>query len=368
MKVFVNYLENYGRTANTDLTYPKNLTRLNGFCDINVETNSSAIQPAALKLFARLKRTRLAKYLKWTPHDEVILWAKSLSKYDVLYSSYIYPKLAGGGTAPPSVLRINYQTDAVLASRREGDIRAARERIARRWRRFDAVITTTRFSLPRIEEESLALHGRVYYCPFFLPDAHEITADEFETKSNASVIDILFVGRDGTRKGLLEFVDAVSSLAEDLLKQIRLTVVSETKCDKGKLGRTKVRYVTRASNPEVLALMKRSHIFCLPTKSEAYGIVFVEAMSQGCAILSDNDLPRLEIVRDNGAGICVDPNRPRELKRALEKLILDQVFRERCMVNALNSYKREFAPDVVATRHWQIFQEVVRRAQRERHG
>ena len=138
-----------------------------------------------------------------------------------------------------------------------------------------------------------------------------------------------------------------------------MVIVSETNFDHNLLSKIKHQVLKSLSNVEVLKLMEDCQVFCLPTKEEAYGIVFVEAMSKGCAILGDNDLPRLELIRDNQTGICVNPASIEDIKEALKKLILDSEFRKKCMINARNTYLRDFSPEIVANRHKIIFQDVI---------
>ncbi|ANV87359.1 glycosyltransferase family 4 protein [Picosynechococcus sp. PCC 7117] len=191
-----------------------------------------------------------------------------------------------------------------------------------------------------------------------MPDLIEIPSNKFEKKINEKTIKILFVGRDGVRKGLLEFVLALSKLNVDT-NDIEVVIVSETDFDHSLLSKIKHQVFKSLSNVEVLKLMEDCQVFCLPTKEEAYGIVFVEAMSKGCAILADHDLPRLELIRDNQTGICVNPASVEDIKEGLKKLILDSEFRKKCMINAKNTYLGEFAPEVVAKKHELIFNQVI---------
>lgn len=359
MRVFINYLENYGETTNTDILYPKNLTRLAEYVNIETEVNTSRLQPLIQKIIGRLKITRLTKYLSIIPHNIVLLSLKSVQKADLVYSSYIYPKYVGFGSSPPNVLRINYQTDHVLISRNVNKIVDTRRLISRRWKPFDALITTTKFSVSLIEQECPTLTKHVYYCPFFLPDLTTISSNKFRKKLSESLIKIIFVGRDGNRKGLSELVLAISNLNLKAKENIHLTVISETEFDHNLLEGIKFNYLKSAPNSQVIQLMEESHIFCLPTKSEAYGIVFVEAMSKGCAIIADNDLPRLELVRDNDCGICIDPNDTSQIKNALENLIVNSQMRSKYMENAVKVFKSEFSPEVVARKHEKIFHEII---------
>jgi glycosyltransferase involved in cell wall biosynthesis len=359
MNVYINYLKNYGKTSDTDILYPKNLLQLSEYMEIQSGVNNSFLQPIIQKIIRRIKLTRFNKFLSKIPHDIVLIPAWQVAKYDLVYNSYIYPKYFGMGKIPPNILRINWQTDHVIKSRGVCDVHDERNRYAFRWKEFAAIITTTKFSVALIEKECCSLVNKVYYCPFFLPNLQEISSEKLTIKINAPSIKLLFVGRDGVRKGLHEFVLALSQLESEIFKSIELTIVSETEFNQELIQDIQLKVFKSLPNCEVMRLMEESHIFCLPTKSEAYGIVFVEAMSKGCAILCDDDLPRLEMIENNQTGICVNPDNISEITSSLQKLILNRDFRENCMINSVNTFKNEFSPEIVAKRHQEIFGKVI---------
>jgi glycosyltransferase involved in cell wall biosynthesis len=359
VKIFINYLQNYGKTSDTEILYPKNLLKLANYIDIDSSVNNSIFQPSIQKFIRRIKLTRFQPYFAKIPHDLVLIPTSQVSKYDLVYNSYIYPKYIGKEKIPPNLLRINWQTDHVLRSRGISDIQYERKRFTLRWKAFDAIMTTTRFSVTLIEKECCGLVKHIYYCPYFLPYLQEISGEKFTKKINESSIKLLFVGRDGVRKGLDELVLALSQLESEISKAIELTIVSETEFNQELIKDIKFKVFKSLPNSEIMRLMEEAHIFCLPTKSEAYGIVFIEAMSKGCAIISDNDLPRIEIIKNNQTGICVNPENIVETTSALTKLILDRHFRENCMNKSLKTYRNDFSPEVVARRHQQIFEVLI---------
>ncbi|WP_157094597.1 hypothetical protein [Picosynechococcus sp. PCC 7117] len=167
MRVFINYIANYGFTTDTDILYPKHLLKLKEYFDINSEVNKTFFQPYLLKFTRRIKRTRFNKYLQKIPSDIVFIPTLSVSKYDLVYSSYIYPKYIGFGKIPPNILRINWQTDHVLNYRGIKDIVNTRSQMVSRWSFFNAIVTTTKFSVPLIENLFEDKAKLVYYSPFF---------------------------------------------------------------------------------------------------------------------------------------------------------------------------------------------------------
>ena len=66
---------------------------------------------------------------------------------------------------------------------------------------------------------------------------------------------------------------------------------------------------------------RRADIFCLPSRQEGFGIVFLEAMAAGLPIVAARTAAVPEVVPDGVCGILVSPGRPDELAGALDRLL-----------------------------------------------
>ncbi len=88
-------------------------------------------------------------------------------------------------------------------------------------------------------------------------------------------------------------------------------------------------------NREVLNMLKKLHIFVLPSFSEGRSIALLEAMATGRAIVASDIPQNREIIRDGVNGLLFDPNSPEDLKNKLKSLIEN---RERLIFLAKNAY------------------------------
>ena len=78
--------------------------------------------------------------------------------------------------------------------------------------------------------------------------------------------------------------------------------------------------LTGIKHEELPGYYKSANAFSLPSaSSEAFGIVFVEAMAAGLPVVSTNDLNRRKIVGD--AGILIDPENTNEYAQALTQAL-----------------------------------------------
>lgn len=74
---------------------------------------------------------------------------------------------------------------------------------------------------------------------------------------------------------------------------------------------------TGIGHDELLKYYKSADIFSLPSKSsEAFGIVYIEAMAVGLPIIATDDINRREIIGE--AGILVDPENEQKYAKAIE--------------------------------------------------
>ena len=104
--------------------------------------------------------------------------------------------------------------------------------------------------------------------------------------------------------------------------------------------------------------MKKSHIFCLPTRRDSFGLVFVEAMSQGCATIGDDDFPRHEIFGTTG-GLLVPSKSPKLLSDSLSKLIHNRDIQLMYAKEGRDRTRAIYSPNIVANRYSDLFKSLI---------
>jgi glycosyltransferase involved in cell wall biosynthesis len=109
---------------------------------------------------------------------------------------------------------------------------------------------------------------------------------------------------------------------------------------------------------EVMKLMQASHILVNVSHSESYGMVFLEAMSQGTMCIA----PRWEVQReifDGGrAGMTVRCD-PESVRQALLRAIDDEDHRLELATAAWHRFGENYTPAVVAHKYGELFRAVV---------
>jgi len=135
-------------------------------------------------------------------------------------------------------------------------------------------------------------------------------------KKDYSAQSILFVGLDWQRKGGPELVEAFRRL-QPRFPQASLTIVGAQPT----LLDEKIQVVGRVSVEELNAYYQMATVFCMPTRNEPFGVVFVEAMAHALPIVATRigALPDMVIEESNGYLVRVDD--VEVLTRALEELL-----------------------------------------------
>lgn len=115
---------------------------------------------------------------------------------------------------------------------------------------------------------------------------------------------ILFVGRAFERKGGDTLIEAFKKVRQRV-PEATLTVVSSMGKFEAGAG---IEHIPFASNEQLHELYLNSSVFCMPTKCETWGLVFVEAASHGLPIVGFDDWALPDIV-DNGVTGILTSNR-----------------------------------------------------------
>ena len=108
----------------------------------------------------------------------------------------------------------------------------------------------------------------------------------------------------------------------------------------------------------MLPIYQRASVFMLTSRYEGFGMVLIEAMSQGCApIACDYKGRQREIITNKEEGILCEPEDIYSLTKALIKMISDDMYRKKIQINAIkrsNFYKL----DNIIDRWEEIFKKI----------
>jgi glycosyltransferase involved in cell wall biosynthesis len=216
-------------------------------------------------------------------------------------------------------------------------------------RRADLVMTTSRYAAGRLEE----LYG-IPRVESIVPEPIDLAAWREILARNPAPADqgkftVLSVCRFYPRKRLHLLLDAAARLRGGI-PDLRVRVVGDgpeaprLKALWRRLRlQTTVEWLGDVSQAALAEEYNRADIFCLPSVQEGFGIVFLEAMAAGKAIVAARAAAVPEVVRH---GVLVEPDNAGALAEAIERLHREPALRTQLAAQGAEWVSRFDSPRV----------------------
>jgi glycosyltransferase involved in cell wall biosynthesis len=167
--------------------------------------------------------------------------------------------------------------------------------------------------------------------PFGAPHADPLTAAELD-RSAAGALRALYVGALDLRKGIPYLFEALrragGAVTQTVVGRARAPCAALTSA----LGRG--RWLPSVPRSEVLHLMRDSDVFVFPTLFEGMALVVLEAMSQGCVVITTANSGAEDLIRDGETGFLVPVRSADAIVEVLERLDQDRGLLRRVRQNA----------------------------------
>jgi phosphatidylinositol alpha-mannosyltransferase len=231
--------------------------------------------------------------------------------------------------------------------------------------------------------EAARLHGRIavsgaakHFIDRYFPGEYKVIPNGVDVERFRRAVplarwqdgtrNILFVGRFEPRKGLLELLKAYRILRKTGC-DCRLLIVGS-----GPLAREARRYIAvrrlkgveflgRVSDEEKAQLYRTADVYVSPaTGGESFGIVLLEAMAAGTAIVASDIHGYKGVVRRDREGLLVPPREPKEIAGAVARLLRDDELRA-AMGDAGRQRAQEFSWERVTAKVDDYYGVVIRR-------
>jgi phosphatidylinositol alpha-mannosyltransferase len=160
-------------------------------------------------------------------------------------------------------------------------------------------------------------------------------------------INVLFVGRLEPRKGIDTLLRAIPLVRRRTSRRFRLIVVGNSTCDRRYRGHmdgmldTDVVFVGQVSTGDLPRYYRSAHIFCSPAAGgESFGIVLLEAMAAGLAIVGGDNPGYRRVIQPGVNGILIKPNDYHGLAASLAHLMESDEERRRLSEGAARDCAR----------------------------
>lgn len=174
-----------------------------------------------------------------------------------------------------------------------------------------------------------------------LIDSKQVIVEKIQHRKNEQIV-IINVGRLVWQKGQATLIES-ARLLKDKGLNFRLEIIGEGELRGDiealiSLHGLQEQVVMRGALPrnEVLEAMQAADIFAFSSLSEGFGIVLLEAMLSGLAVVAPNITGVSEIVMDGKTGIIYPSQTGSVLASSLEQLIINKTLRQSYQLNALD--------------------------------
>src|SRR6185369_5553241 len=202
-----------------------------------------------------------------------------------------------------------------------------------------------------MKDHAARLHGRIavsaaarHFIDRFFPGDYKIIPNGVDIPRFAGAVplarwqdgtpNVLFVGRHEPRKGLLDLLKAHRILRRTGYENRLLVVGSgpqerEARRYVAVRGLKGVEFLGKVSDAEKAQLYRTADVFVSPaTGGESFGIVLLEAMAAGTAIVCSDIHGYKGVVRRDREGLLVPPRDKKALAGALARVLGDDTLRE----------------------------------------
>ena len=165
--------------------------------------------------------------------------------------------------------------------------------------------------------------------------------------------EILFVGRYENEKGFDVLLQALQRVAS--ASDVTLTAVGTGSLEVAyrelarELGISdRVKFVGRLFGAELVAAYHRASVFVLPSRSEPFGLVMLEAMACGTPFVGTAVGGVAEVAEHEQTGLLVPSEDPAAMAAAISRLLSDDTLARRLAENARRMIEQQFSWEIVA--------------------
>ncbi len=131
-----------------------------------------------------------------------------------------------------------------------------------------------------------------------------------DIKSSSATKTILFVGREFERKGGDVVVEAFTKVLREYPGKVRLVIAGPKTWEACGTGKSiipdGIEFLGDADYSTLRRYFAEADVFCMPSRFEAFGIVFAEALANGVPCIGRNAYAMPEIIRHGDNGYLLD--------------------------------------------------------------
>jgi glycosyltransferase involved in cell wall biosynthesis len=161
-------------------------------------------------------------------------------------------------------------------------------------------------------------------------------ADEMARKRARDHREILFVGRDFERKGGDLVAAAFARVVRDAPRPVHLSVAGPSAWPDGVPMPPNTTFLGDLSMADVRERLRSADVLVMPSRFEAFGIIFVEALASGTPAIGRRAFAMPEMIDHGRNGLLVENDDPEALAAMMLQVVEDDAMAMRCWEDAPN--------------------------------
>jgi glycosyltransferase involved in cell wall biosynthesis/GT2 family glycosyltransferase len=229
----------------------------------------------------------------------------------------------------------------------------------------DGVVTSTR----EVAQSVFSRYGRRPVLTAVIPLGLEIPGGP-RTVSESRGKKVLFVGRLEPRKGIGVLLEAIPKVL-DAVPEAEFDIVGKEVMGASspvpdwrqahRSLRRRVRFHGVLPSRTVDSMYEACDLLVAPSRYESFGLIYVEAMARGKAVIGTTAGGIPEVVRHEETGLLVPPDDAEALCAAIIRLLHDDQYRRTLGLAGYERYRAEFSAWKMAGRMLDFYRKVIAR-------
>jgi glycosyltransferase involved in cell wall biosynthesis len=159
---------------------------------------------------------------------------------------------------------------------------------------------------------------------------------------------ILFVGKDFLRKGGDLVYEAFCILNTQINPNTELYIIGPKKSPIS-IYNENVHFLGEKTSEEIVEYFNICDIFVMPSRFEAYGLVFIEALTFGLPCIGRNSFEMPYFIEEGVTGHLIDTDDPLNLAKKMQSLLKDDKIKSN-VLERRQEYIQEYSWDTVCDR------------------
>jgi glycosyltransferase involved in cell wall biosynthesis len=191
-----------------------------------------------------------------------------------------------------------------------------------------------------------------------IPNGVDVSKFSGDTAKMEENVILITTSRLVKKNGVADIIDALKLLPE----RVKLKIIGSGPLDRSLKTKTRglglegrVKFLGHMEHGEMVGHLRASHIFVRPSLSEGMGNSFIEAMAAGLPVIATpvGGIPDFLVDPDKSperhpTGLFVPPRSPKDIAKAVERLMKNDRLRETLVVNGKRLAKDKYDWNLIA--------------------